>query len=237
MRYGTVNDTRYGGAGGAYAAYAGGNSLASELALHEVAHSFASLADEYGGNSGFHPGPEPGNVNVTLSSTGNKWSRWLGHNQPGIGVIGAYQGGDYYDQGVYRPSNNSKMRNLNQPFDAVSREQFILRFYNFVDPLDAHTPNGSTLTNPTLSATRIDPATINLEWFVNGSLVTGATGALFNPRDYGYGPGSYTVMLRAYDPTGFDPLNGWVRYQQSNLEQTVSWNVLLTASRSQRRGL
>ncbi|MEX2016810.1 MAG: M64 family metallopeptidase, partial [Candidatus Hydrogenedentales bacterium] len=45
----TVNDTRYGGGGGTYAVYAGGNGSATEVALHELGHSFNGLADEYGG--------------------------------------------------------------------------------------------------------------------------------------------------------------------------------------------
>jgi hypothetical protein len=49
MRFVAINDTRYGGGGGRYATFAGGNSSATEVALHEVAHSFSNLADEYGG--------------------------------------------------------------------------------------------------------------------------------------------------------------------------------------------
>ena len=44
----TVNDTQYGGAGGKYATYAGGNEDARGVAVHEVGHSFADLADELG---------------------------------------------------------------------------------------------------------------------------------------------------------------------------------------------
>jgi hypothetical protein len=40
----------------------------------------------------------------------------------------------------------------------------------------------------------------------------------------------YTISARAFDPTGFDPVNGWVRTNQSSLEQLVSWNVTYTTS-------
>ena len=50
MTFVTVNDTQYGGGGGLYAVYAGGNANAREVAVHEVGHSFAGLADEYGGD-------------------------------------------------------------------------------------------------------------------------------------------------------------------------------------------
>ena len=88
----TVNDTRYGGSGGSYAVCAGGNSSAREVALHEVAHSFSGLADEYGGSTTTYAGSEPTEINVTKNASGAKWSQWLGYNQPGVGVIGAYQG-------------------------------------------------------------------------------------------------------------------------------------------------
>jgi hypothetical protein len=163
MKYVVVNDSLYGGGGGNYAVYAGANSASHEIALHEVGHSFARLADEYGGFPGPYSGAEPTEVNVTKDPTGDKWSRWHGYNQPGIGIIGSYEGARYYDTGLFRPSDNSKMRSLNRPFDAVSREKFNLDIYELVDPLDSWTPNGNTLTNPgSLAVVRID--VMSLRW-------------------------------------------------------------------------
>ncbi len=141
MQFVTVNDAKYGGGGGSYAVYSGGNGSAYEVAMHEMGHSFDNLADEYGGYPGPYAGGEPSEINVSTFSNGAKWSQWLGYNQPGIGVIGAYEGARYYDTGLYRPSNNSKMRSLNRPFDAVSREKIILDIYALVDPLDAWRDN------------------------------------------------------------------------------------------------
>ena len=79
---------------GNYTVFAGGNPSATEIALHEVAHSFANLADEYtaageGGQGGsLYAGPEPAQANITASPGGQKWAQWLGYDQPGIGVIG-----------------------------------------------------------------------------------------------------------------------------------------------------
>ena len=98
MKLVTVNDTKYGGSGGSFAVYAGGNSSAPELAMHELGHSFSNLADEYEGNTGAYFGPEPAEVNVTKDAGGAKWSHWLGYEQPGIGTIGAYEGGRYYSR-------------------------------------------------------------------------------------------------------------------------------------------
>src|SRR5262245_33829770 len=82
MKIVAVNASQYGGAGGPYAVYAGGNASATEIALHELGHSFAGLADQYGGNTGTYTGPEPSEPDVTKNSSGAKWSRWIGYNQP-----------------------------------------------------------------------------------------------------------------------------------------------------------
>jgi IgA Peptidase M64 len=223
MRLVTVNATQYGGAGGTYAIYAGGNDFATEIALHELGHSFAGLADEYGGITGTYTGGEPSQPDLTKNSTGAKWSRWLGYDQPGIGTIGAYEGGGYYDHGLYRPSPNSKMRALGQPFDAIGREEIILDIYRKVDPLDAWLSNSQTLLNPAdLWVDSIDPAIIQHEWYVNGSLVPGATDEQFNPLNYGFGPGVYTIKSHNFDPTD------WVRIHPELLTQDVSWTVQYT---------
>jgi hypothetical protein len=152
MKLVTVNDSRYGGGGGNYAVYAGGNSSATEIATHELGHSFAGLADEYQYNNGtIYSGPEPYQPDVTTDPTGAKWAAWLGYvdpDNPSMGSIGAYEGGMYADYGIYRPSQSSKMRTLGKPFDAVGREQIILNIYKYVRPMDSHAPNASQLVDP-----------------------------------------------------------------------------------------
>jgi hypothetical protein len=225
----TVNDTRYGGAGGTYAVYAGGNPSAPEIALHETGHAFNGLADEYGGFTLPYGGAEPREINVTKDPSGAKWAQWKGYTQAGIGVIGAYEGARYYDYGLYRPSRNSKMRTLGQPFDAIAREKIILDIYSIVDPLDTHLSNIVPLVDPPeLWVDTIDPHVIDVEWFVNGAKVPGARGEHFRLLDYGFGSGVFTVNSHAYDPMGFDPVNGWVRRNQDQLEQTVTWTVTQT---------
>lgn len=216
----TVNDTKYGGSGGRYPVYAGGNSAAPEVALHELGHSFNSLADEYF-SPGTYTGAEPTEINVSKDATGNKWSHWLGYDQPGIGVIGAYEGARYFENGLYRPSNNSKMRGLGQPFDAVSREKIILDIYDLVDPLDNWKNNTSDVAeiNPELWVERIDDSVINVEWSVDGTTVAGASGETFRPEDFGFAA-PYSVTARAFDPTP------WVRINLDQLQQSVTWNVV-----------
>ncbi|WP_284178597.1 M64 family metallopeptidase [Rhabdaerophilum sp. SD176] len=232
MRFVTVNETKYGGGGGYFATYAGGNPEALEIALHEVGHSFVGLADEYGGITSRYTGAEPAEVNITTDPTGAKWSHWMGYEQAGIsqylrpdlvGQIGVYEGGGYYEQGIYRPSELSKMRVLNQPFDAVSREAFVLEFYKYVDPLDSYAYQGQAAVTdiPLLSVTPVDSEIIKVDWFVNGVLTrSNATQATMS--ELGLGVGTFTVSARAYDTTD------WVRLDRFSLEQTVNWTVTLT---------
>jgi hypothetical protein len=226
----TVNDTRYGGSGDRrFAVCAGANSFAPELALHEIGHAFSDLADEYGDNDpnvvATYTGPEPGEVNVTISPTGEKWSHWLEYDQGSIGVVGAYEGARYYDEGLYRPSVTSKMRQLGQPFNAVCREKIIHDIYSIVSPIDAFLegPEEEPLVDPQgLWVDLVDPDVLGVNWYVNGKLVPGADQELFSLAAFGYGPGNYLVKARAFDATD------WVRDSRGDLEQWVQWYVELT---------
>jgi hypothetical protein len=224
MKLVTVNDTRYGGSGGTFSVYAGGNSFAPEVALHEIGHSFGRLADHYVyAGSGLYTGSEPVEPDVTKSSSG-KWPQWMGYNQPVIGTIGAYEGGRYFEQGIYRPSLDSKMNSLGRPFDAVGREQLILRIYDYVNPLDNWRSNATTLTNPgQLWVDVVDPNVINVDWFVNGQLVVSNYGERFDPAQFGYS-GSITVTALGIDRTD------WVRTSLNSLQQSITWNVTIASA-------
>jgi hypothetical protein len=230
MKFITVNDTIYGGGGGSYAVYAGGNSSAREIALHENGHSFSGLADEYGGFTTTYTGGDPSEINVTTNSTGAKWSQWKGYNDPTGSVVGAYNGGRYYDSGIYRPTADSKMRTLGVPFNAVSREKIIQDIYRIVRPLDSYTSNATTLFDPvSLDVTRVDNSVINTQWIIDGTLDNAANGLSsldFSSLDLT--PGHHAISVRAFDPTGFDSVNGWVRTNTNLLQQTVLWDVSVT---------
>ncbi|GLY95284.1 M64 family metallopeptidase [Actinoplanes sp. NBRC 103695] len=111
-----VNSSTYGGSGGTVTVASGGNAQSGEIVLHELGHSIGGLADEYGG-PGVYPDGEPAEPNVSLGTT--KWASYLGRATPDGGVIGAYEGGAYYDRGVYRPSQNSIMRTLGNKFNLI----------------------------------------------------------------------------------------------------------------------
>ena len=239
-----VNDVQYGGGGGYgdFAVYAARDPFNTRIALHELGHAFNWLGDEYQSTLPY-VGPEPWEVNVTTDQTGAKWAPWLGYpDVPAVGTIGVYQGGyGSYQTGIWRPSLDSKMRNLGYwssspgypnavygvPFNAICREKIILDIYGLVDPLDAWTPNSAPLTDPSsLSVTPIDPNVIQVAWYIDGTLVSSTSGPSFQIQNLvgNLGAGRYTVAARAYDPTP------WVVRNRSELEQTVTWDVRLTGT-------
>lgn len=215
-----INDIYLGGAPFDYVTYSAANALGPELALRAIARTFAGLGSESTWTNDPYLGPEPLAPNLTLSPGGEKWAHWLGYNQPGIGVIGAYEGGASFETGIYRPSEDSKLRSLGMPFDAVSREQIILSIYDLVDPLDDWLPTGGVLGSDTeLWVDPIDSDVIQVEWYVDNVLIPGASGETFTLDDWGFGPGTYEVTARAFDDTE------WVLIDLDKLSQSVTWSV------------
>jgi hypothetical protein len=214
---------------GSLAIYCPYQDESPDIALHEGGHGFHRLADTYWTIDEGYAGPEPDNVNLTKDETGAKWGHWLGYLDPVLGVVGAFEGGGQYTQGLYRPSLNQKMGSAVRchapgppycPHDVVSREKIILDIYEMVRPLDSWTDNDSVLTNPPeLSVNVVDCDVVKVDWYVDDTLVAADFGELFSPSAFGVPSGRHTIEARAHDDTE------WVRLARDSLEQVVSWEV------------
>ncbi|MCX4808230.1 M64 family metallopeptidase [Streptomyces sp. NBC_01214] len=160
-----ANSAKYGGAGynepSATLGYEGistasaGHPKSGQVAIHETGHSLGKLADEY-----FYPGvpdyekytgPEPGESNSStlpadrMAAQRAKWYRWLGEESPDGGTVGAYEGGNYFVTGLYRPTDNSLMRVLGKPFNLPGVESMIAGFYQHARIVTPLTPTDRTL--------------------------------------------------------------------------------------------
>lgn len=139
-----VNDPQYGGSGGRIA-IASTNTASAEIAIHEVGHSFARLADEYGGSgSGF----DSRNTTTRTQRQTTPWRVWIEDETPlptpdtptFDGVVGLFEGAAYADQGAYRPERFCKMRTLGSAFCAVCHEHHIGAIYDLVSPIAGAMP-------------------------------------------------------------------------------------------------
>jgi len=226
-----VNTPYYGGSGGGLATFSQSGS-ATEVAIHEVGHSFAHLADEYDYCCG--PAYEQPNATAETIRELIKWNSWIApqtpvptpDESPYLGVIGLFEGAVYNATGWYRPKHNCKMRSLNVPFCEVCAEHTVVRIYELLNTIPAYAPaesNVSVLENKFLgfsvSLMRPEPNTVTVAWYVNGLLASPGTPAFFFNAS-AYGVGSHEVSVRANDTTALvrnDP--------DLNLKTEITWNV------------
>lgn len=152
-----ANSTKYGGSGGTVATLTMHTS-AIELALHEIGHTAFQLADEY--DYGTCAAGEPSEANVTRQTARGsiKWGDLIASStalptptgRHPNGTVGLFTGARYCTSGVYRPTENSRMRTLGYPWHAVNERRanaVIARYYN-----GGGDPGGGAVTvNGTLS--------------------------------------------------------------------------------------
>jgi hypothetical protein len=236
-----LNNSAWWNTGSSWMLWSGGNRDAAGAALHEGGHGFHQLADEYTGtNSGCTT--EYGEVNSTANptTTGGKWPHWLGFNQAGAtGMQTAVAGSRYCTSGQYRPSQNSMMNslfgnNVNTSFNSISREKMVFDIWRVVVPIDSTTPAVGAVSNPAmLQVTVIDPAVINVDWSVDGTVVAMNGGQTFMLAGRGLTSGTHTITAKAYDNAGMDLIRhttGGTTFGRMNWarsQQTVSWTVTI----------
>jgi len=223
-----VNTTRYGGCGGSRAVYSAGNSAATEIAVHELGHSLAGLADEYVSYAAC--GSAAGGVNTSFNNLDGDWPEW-------IADLGApVQGAQYYSDCIYRPTSNCDMRALGQAFCPVCSQQFALTFFghwrvNPTAPIASSAPSGPVAavvdTNVDFSiATRfaVGPVVKNtVTWQLEGPGFpvpsTVATDVPALTRSF-VDPGTYTLTCEVVADTNF------VKPEKTGANRDVaSWSV------------
>ncbi|MFI1653328.1 M64 family metallopeptidase [Streptomyces sp. NPDC020472] len=237
-----ANSTKYGGAGYSFstppagASYHGIATMSSDnpqsylIGAHELGHSIGLLADEYqyaGYGAYPYPSSDSANISVAADLGTSKWYRWLGEQDPTGSVIGTYEGGDYYETGVYRPTSTSLMRTLaSTQFNHVGREAMIKGFYTYADAVTSTVPTGKRVGTTQALDVRLAPvsglANPVLTWYVDGKQVTRATGDLsVTPAELGAVRSGQRVTATVTDTTAAvrDP---GVRAATSN---SLTWRV------------
>lgn len=209
--------------------------LARELALREMAKAFANADYEFGGTTTPYSGGDPTAINLTTSSTGAKWARWLGfdNDEDDLSAIGAYEGGGGFDTGLYRPTDESKMGILNTGatfgYNAVTREAIVQAFYGMVDVVTSHEDNSQPVTDPVSLWVQVsNNELVTVQWSIGERLIVEQTDQLLGITDWarinGIAAGTYTVTAKAIDDTS------WVRGSRAGMEETIAWTVELTGN-------
>lgn len=231
-----ANSRKYGGA--AYpssnlSTSAGDYVLTPDIVMHELGHALGKLADEYstGGPTDW-PGGEPSAQNVStldadsMRGQGAKWATWLGSSTSGFqGTIGTYEGANYSQNGIYRPSSDSLMRSLLRPFNLVGAEQVIKQIYLEVSPIEsASDPDEDYTSDDVLVVTPITlgGAALPVRWEVDGVPVAGQTSGTLDLATLGLGPCAFTVTATVVDDTP------WVRdlaFRADRMTETIVYTV------------
>lgn len=157
-----VNTPYYGGAGG-FVATCSRHMSGRDVAIHEIGHSFAGLADEYW--AGPQYATEKPNMTKEVNSTLVKWKNWLGVS--GIGIY-PHSG----DANWKKPHEECKMGVLNKPLCKVCAERFVERFHEVVEPVESYTPKEASINlteddteiQLALSLVKPDPSTLKITW-------------------------------------------------------------------------
>ena len=215
-----VNSTKYGGAGGSYST-ASMHSLSAPVALHELGHSFAGLADEYDyGTCDNSTEPSAPNVTINTDNSTVKWKHWF--DDPKVGM---FEGGNYCTTGVWRPTETSFMRNNGEPFYPVNQEAWSMAVYAaLTTTYYSKTPSsdnvshsqGSTLNYSIELA--MDNSSQQVDWYVD-NVSTQANSTSFTCCDNK--TDNYTVTANIWDWTGV------IRKDNSTSSSTVNWSITL----------
>jgi hypothetical protein len=221
-----VNSDTYGGSGG-WVATASLHEDAPEIALHELGHSFADLADEYwAGDQYAHEA-----INMTQETNLDflRWRNW--HGDQGIGLYAHAESPTWY-----RPHQNCLMRFLGEPFCAVCTEGIIESIYARTSPFKGFEPELTSFDLTTdsvlfkLDLNHPEPSSLERIWYLNQTMIgTGIDSLAVQAGEFA--DGSNQLLVTVTDTSA------WIRpYEDENYHQLeVTWNVNIVTAGSGRQ--
>ena len=210
-----VNDPEFGGSGGPVSVFSTNNE-AQQIFFHEIAHTYASLADEYD-----TPNPSPPvfteelypNVTQIRDRNTIKWKEWILPGTPVptpttlTDVIGIFQGAFFHPTDYVRPKADCLMRTLGVELDSVCAEAHILQAFERIIFIDTPTPADTNivLSRNTSQQFKVKPAPVpsgrlQFEWFVDGVLQSSSK-SNFNLAKNQLATGNHEVMVKVTDKT------------------------------------
>ena len=170
------------------------HSRAPAIALHEMGHLFAGLADEYvdaelAGDlvPEYREGKFP-NVTTAADPGQIPWRHWFTDaaripQAAGEAGVGRFEGAFYTANGFYRPKLNSVMRTLDGALGEVNAEAWLRNMYRAVPPISAAYPARRIVAAPSGTAADFEIVSpwprelMTVRWFVDDVEVPQARGA------------------------------------------------------------
>jgi hypothetical protein len=216
-----ANSPEYGGSGGAVITLTA-NTNAPEVMIHEMGHTFGTLADEYW--AGPQYAVEKPNLTQPAVVTPLRWQSWVG-----INAVGNYPFPE--DPTWSRPHLNCKMRYLADPFCNVCIETLIERTHSGARGLQSYAPTNTTITNPTqpvtfsLNLLQPNPNTLKVTWKRDGVIFNRNLASVRVAPSLLTG-GSHTIRAEIVDTTALSKsLSHTVLHRY-----IVEWNVQNTVT-------
>jgi hypothetical protein len=216
-----ANSPEYGGSGGAVITLTA-NTNAPEVMIHEMGHTFGTLADEYW--AGPQYAVEKPNLTQPAVVTPLRWQSWVG-----INAVGNYPFPE--DPTWSRPHMNCKMRYLADPFCSVCIETLIERTHSGARGLQSYAPTNTTITNPTqpvtfsLNLLQPNPNTLKVTWKRDGVVFNKNLASVRVAPSLLTG-GSHTIRAEIVDTTALSKsLSHTVLHRY-----IVEWNVQNTVT-------
>ncbi|MBS1533820.1 MAG: T9SS type A sorting domain-containing protein [Bacteroidetes bacterium] len=216
------NSNQYGGSGGSYAVFTA-DEASSEIAAHEIGHTFGRLADEYyAGDQYFQE-----KINMTQQTDPNlvKWKNWL-TEETNIGIEPYCCGGN--SSLWFKPvSGQCKMEQLNLPYCSVCKEGIVERIHTLINPIESYTPSNATVIN--VNSDSVDfaltslikpiPNTLQIQWQLDGNLLSDAENYTLNPTSLT--DGDHILTATVTDPTTLVRTDNHATIHFN----TVAWNL------------
>lgn len=180
-----ANSSEYGGSGGRILV-ATTNAQSHEVFVHELAHSFANLADEYYAGDWYNA--ERPNMTHHPDTATVRWHAWLG--EPEVGVFAYGRTGrraEWFKPTVAGPDTRyCKMEQLGKEFCPVCREAIVLRIEQLCNPLRHALPADTLLPLPRRGATTFVLSgllrgvgdSLHITWRIDGRPVAAGTDRL-----------------------------------------------------------
>ena len=226
-----VNSEKYGGAGGLISIY---SRSAPEIALHEMGHSFANLADEYldaqleNTNASLFEEGTYANASALQDPNVVPWAHWIEDKQdfPTLDAsdnrVGIFEGA-LYSSFFYRPKFTSRMRENNANFGEVNSEAWALQFYNHSGVVTSFTPREGQISTAYGSTKQFQVTPLfsakiqSIRWYLNDNELLDFKN--ISRIEIDAEPGEHKVSVVVKD------ISGLIRKSPSVAEFSKSWQL------------